>query len=212
MKRIFLTSSAHKVARNIARDIGNARGMKLALINTPIEFNIREADFLDKYKVAFKKEGFVISDYTISSKSSGQIKEDLLGYDVIFVSGGNPFYMLQKIQETHSAKVLRDLIEKEGKIYIGSSAGAIVAGPNIYCSYRPDLEREYEGFKLSNYTGLGLVDFIVFPHWGDDEVKKTYFDFRLSHYFTEKNKIILLTNYQYIKVEGNTYKIIDVKN
>ena len=59
--------------------------------------------------------------------------------------------------------------------------------------------------------GLGLVDFLILPHWGNDRVREKYFGFRLKHAYQPENKLILLNDFQYVKVEGNMYRIVDVR-
>src|SRR3989338_643263 len=156
MKRLFLTSSIKHVAKDVASRIGNAKGMKLVFIDTPIEFKRKEKSWLNEDRQSLVDVGFDVTDYTITGKKKNQIKKDLGVFDVIYFSGGNQLYFLQKIQETECSEVLRDLIEKEGKIFIGTSAGSMVTALNIFCCYRPDLEEElinFGGVKLEDYNG-----------------------------------------------------------
>ncbi len=209
MKRLFLTSSVSYVARDIAKKINGLKGMKLVFINTPAELEKEDLSWQDNDRNSLVDIGFDVFDYTITGKSKEQIKKDLANSDVIYISGGNQFYLLQRIQESGCAQVIKDYVNG-GKIYIGTSAGSMIAGPNQYVGYRPDL---MEGVKkLKGYQGLGLVDFIIFPHWGSEDFKEKYLGFRMKHSYTEKDKIILLTNYQYVKVEEDIYKIIDVRD
>ena len=50
--------------------------------------------------------------------------------DIIFVEGGNTFYLLKAMRACNFEKIIRKLL-KEGKVYIGASAGSIVAGKTI---------------------------------------------------------------------------------
>ncbi|MBM2820750.1 MAG: putative peptidase, dipeptidase [Candidatus Berkelbacteria bacterium] len=52
------------------------------------------------------------------------------------------------------------------KIYIGSSAGSIIVGPNL------EPIRDFDDpskADLENYEGFGLVDFVIMPHWGREK-------------------------------------------
>ena len=211
MKRLFLTSSARKVIKNIAREIGTVKGMKLAFIYTPAEFKKGGINWQDEDRTSLTDVGFEVFDYTITGKSKDQIKKDLDFCDVIFFSGGNQLYTLEKLQETGSLSVFRSFVQK-GKIFIGARGGAMVFGPDLYCTYRPDIENEVGGLKLKNYKGLGLVNFVIFPHWGSEKFKDKYFGFRLKHAYTPNDKIILLTNYQYVEVVDDWYRIVEVKH
>ena len=129
--------------------------------------------------------------------------------DIIFFSGGNQFHLLSQIQQTGCADIIRDLVKK-GKIYIGSSAGSIVAGPDIYPTRLIDDANMKGNVKL--YEGLGLVDFIVLPHWGSEDFREIYLNQRLENAYndSEDNKLILLKDNQYIIVKDSWYKIISV--
>lgn len=207
MKRLFLTSSVSFVASDIAKHLEGVKGLKLAFINTPSEVEEGDLQWLEDDREALVRAGFTVSDYTITGKSKEKIKVYLKSMDVIYISGGNTFYLLEKIQQSNCAAVIRDYVEN-GKIYIGTSSGSIVAGPDIYPTYR--LDNVKKAPNLKGYQGLGLVDFVVLPHWGSDDFRKLYLEHRLEHAYTTGNKIILLTDYQYVYVEGERYRIIEV--
>lgn len=206
MKKLFLTSSAGVVASDMVRHIP-AQGLKLVFINTPAEGEDGDKQWLENDRSALVKAGFTVSDYTITGKTSEEVKNHLASFDVIFISGGNTFYVLEKIQQSGCAQVIRDYVE-QGKIYIGSSAGSVLAGPDIYPSYYVDAIEKAPNLK--GYSGLGLIDVVVLPHWGNDHFKELYLNKRLEHAYTSDYKIILLTDNQYVQVEGERYEIVDV--
>ena len=207
MKKLFLTSSVNCVADQVAKEIGK-KGLKLLFITTPVEVEEGNLQWFKNDRKSLVDAGFTVSDYTITDKTRDEIEQTIRNHDVIYVSGGNVFYLLQKIQQSKCADVIKIYVE-QGKIYIGTSAGSIIAGPDIYPARR--LGKVEKAPNLKGYKGLGLVDFVVLPHWGSEDHKKIYLDERLEHTYNTNNKIILLTDYQYISVEGDMYKIIDVK-
>jgi dipeptidase E len=50
--------------------------------------------------------------------------------NIVFLSGGNPFYLLHHLQESGTDKILKDLFRQD-TVFIGVSAGAMVLGPSI---------------------------------------------------------------------------------
>lgn len=205
MQRLFLTSSGSVVTRDIAKTIGKkVRGMRLAFITTASEVEKGDKGWLRKDKTALVDAGFTLLDYTLTGKTAQQLREDLDDVDIVYVEGGNQFYLLQQIQQSGFAPIVRALIRK-GVVYIGSSAGSQVAGPDLYPTYRPDHVKKAP--LLDGYKGLGLVDFVVFPHWGSDDFRDLYLKHRMAHAYTTKHKIILLTDSQYVRVEGEMYRI-----
>lgn len=208
MKRLFLTSSVNFVAKDIAKKI-NKKGLKLAFVLTPTEVEEGDLKWLKDDRKSLVDAGFIVTDYTITGKNKGAIEKFLKDFDVIYMSGGNTFYLLEQMQKSNSKKVFVDLVEK-GKIYIGSSAGSIIAGPDISPIYA--IDRIENAPNLKGFDGLGLVDFVVFPHWGSKHFKEVYLNHRLENAYNTKNRMIVLTDNSYIEVRDDWYRIIEVKN
>ncbi|MFA5000507.1 MAG: Type 1 glutamine amidotransferase-like domain-containing protein [Patescibacteria group bacterium] len=207
-KKIFLTSSVNFVAKDIAKKIGGAKNRRLLYIYTACELKLGER-WQREDRDALVKAGFVVSDYTVTGQTKMSIAKEVKKADVIYFSGGNTFYLLQQIQLSRSIGIFRNAV-KAGKIYIGTSAGSIVAGPDIYPTYR--LDNAKQAPKLKGYKGLGLVDFVVLPHWGSRHFKERYLNQRLAHNYNTKNKLILLNDYQYIEIKDDWYRIVEIKH
>jgi len=207
MENIFLTSTVSLSAKDIVKRFG-IKG-KLVFITTASEPKAEKSDLTWQKEDwnALEDAGFEIFGYTITGKNKEQIKKDLRDVDVIYVSGGSSFYLLKKMKESGFDKLINDFMEK-GKIYIGTSAGSIVAGADIYPTYHLDYIEEVKNLK--DCRGLNLVDFTVFPHWGSEHFRDRYLNQKLEHAYKLGYKIILLNDNQYIAVGGNKYRIIDV--
>lgn len=82
--------------------------------------------------------------------------------DVIWIDGGNTFYLLKWLRQSGLDKEIRGLLED--KVYVGVSAGSLVAGPNIEAAGW-DLAGDPNIVDLKDLTALKLVDFAVFPHF-----------------------------------------------
>ena len=212
VKRLYLASSFNTVAGKVGKDLVHdwkfkPKNKRAVFIDTAAEPEEGDKQWLKDDRKSLENLGFQVSDFTLTDKKYGEVKQVLEEMDVIFVSGGNTFYLLEKIQLTGTAELFNELVNK-GKIYIGSSAGSIIAGPDI--SPVRKFDAEWEAPKLKNYKGLGLVDFVVLPHWGSVDFKKVYMDFRLKDNYNSKNKLILLADNQYVAVKENWYNIIAV--
>ena len=79
--------------------------------------------------------------------------------DVIAVSGGDPFHLL------HAARAagFADAVRASGAVYVGYSAGAMVAGPTLEPITLTSPFMPPPGLALA---GLGLTDVLVLPHHG----------------------------------------------
>ena len=77
--------------------------------------------------------GLKVDVLDVSTASFESIVSTLTKNDIIFVGGGNTFYLLQELRGSGADKILVQEVNK-GKLYIGESAGAVIACPDIgYC-------------------------------------------------------------------------------
>jgi len=111
--------------------------------------------------------------------------------DILWFSGGTASYLMYWIMRTGFDQMLPKILEKS--LYVGSSAGSMVTGPNLnVCEwYIGETER---GAK--NIPALKLVDFDIYPHFDDSlygNIKEKY----------KGKKMYLLKNGEEIIVEGN---------
>lgn len=84
---------------------------------------------------------------------------DLSLYDMIYMMGGNTFYLLKKIRDTKFDIKLKEAINN-GIIYVGSSAGSIILGNTIELA----LPYDKNDVNLTDFIGLELIDGIIVPH------------------------------------------------
>ena len=100
--------------------------------------------------------------------------------DAIVVGGGNTPYLSHWMQESGFAKRLPGLLDE--KVYVGISAGSMVAGPSLNVD-RAELRRtgvyyddEYEEGApkgAGSDRGLGLIGFAIRPHLNSEDFPNT---------------------------------------
>lgn len=213
MQHLFLASGigTNGVGESIRQRIGHTRSLRTAFITTPLEPSSEQEDlsWVDADRRGLANNNFVSFDYTITGKNLSQIKDDLKDIEVLYISGGNTNYLLQESQKSGFIEFVREFV-KSGKLYISSSAGSIIAGPAI----PPYLWGDEVGAQNhSDYTGYNLVNFTVVPHWGSAWFKDLYLNERMGEVFTESQPpLVLLNDYEYIEVQGETDHIIDARN
>lgn len=209
-KRLYLASSIDRTAKSIAKDIdGDPSGLRLAFISTAAEVEKGDLSWLNDDRDGLIRAGFDLFEYTITGKTPIDLKKDLENVDIVHLNGGNTFYLLLQARESGFDKWIKKAVDS-GKIYIGSSAGSIIASPNIEISRT--IETKIFEEELRSFRGFNLVDFIIFPHWGSNFFKDLYLGSRLKSAYKPKNKIILLNDWQYVKVENDFYKIVDIRD
>lgn len=153
-------------------------------------------------KLKLKLMGFRMIDIDIKNQTKEQLTEKMKNVDAIFVCGGNTYYLLKYAQKSGFDEVVRELVAK-GVIYIGSSAGSVLACPTI--EYIEDLD-DKEKVNVDSYKGIGLVDFLILPHYEDPK----YAGFHqtiLKKWGNNKYRIQTLSNDQVIIVDNNNIKV-----
>lgn len=160
--------------------------------------------FIKEDRDEFVKKGFQIKDVDINGKTEQELSKELRNVDIIFVGGGNTFYLLQKARESGFDKIAKELISK-GVIYVGASAGAVLVGPTIEPTKFFDDPNEAP--RLQSFEGLSVVDFIVLPHF-DEKKNKLEYENVIKKYKDSGCKFIPLADSQAIIVNGSEYEIV----
>lgn len=199
--KLLLTSSGlstEKIKKEFLKLIGRpAKEIKILLI--PTAGNLKEdksyieRDKGDLIRLGILKENLI--EYDLDKINENIDFEDI---DAIFVEGGNTFYLLKKVRETGFDKKIIDLV-KRGVVYIGVSAGSILACPNIETASPFDNNIA----NLKDLTSLNLTSVIISPHFTNtNENKIKELENKLKY------KLIRLTDSQALLIIGNKSKII----
>lgn len=80
--------------------------------------------------------------------------------DGVFVTGGNTFRLLDKLQKTGLLEAIRDKV-RDGFPYMGASAGINVTGPTIMTT------NDMPIVAPRDFNAMGLVPFQINPHYVD---------------------------------------------
>ena len=99
---------------------------------------------------------------------------DILKYEVIYVIGGDPRYLLDLVATTNVKEILKQFL-KSGGIYIGESAGSMILGNNLKWIWevKKGTKPKYD-IEPESYEGLGFTNYNIFPHWNatKENIKK----------------------------------------
>lgn len=208
MKHLFLTSQVQYVAHDIGPKIDSKLKANAVFIITAIKDKEHaDLDWHYKNKSNMESVGFKFTVYDIGGKTREEIINDLSGFDVMYIEGGNSYYLLQESQKNNFVEFVNKRVD-EGMIYVSTSAGTVIAGPDIE-PVRQD-SRAALAPNLKGTKGYGLVDFVVMPHWGQAKRRELYSSYRMEHIYNEDYPYVLINDHQYVEVTDNWCKIVDI--
>ena len=80
----------------------------------------------------------------------------------LFMGGGNTYALLERLRASGLVDAIRERV-RAGMPYVGASAGANVAGPNILTT------NDWNVVALGRFDALGLVPFNINPHYTETD-------------------------------------------
>lgn len=134
-------------------------------------------------------------------RDKSKLKNELVGYDVIWAVGGNTFCLRQEMHYSGLEVILGDLL-KDGIVYGGDSAGAVVVGSSLRGIESVDIP---EFTEKVIYDGLGLIDKVILPHADNEFFAEANEATRAIH---EKERIVELTDNQALIVDEQRHYVI----
>lgn len=153
--------------------------------------------YLNKSKLRFAELGInMISDVDIENETIQTLAPKLADADIIYVEGGNTFYLLKYVRASGFDVLVKDFLERGG-VYVGSSAGSIIAGTTIETSGAENI------VDLKYLAGIGLVPFAIKPHINADNMDQA------KDLAAKLNRpIVALNDRQLVVVDGARTEII----
>lgn len=162
MNNIILTSSGfsnpaimNRVEEFFGGDLG---GKKVAIVTTASE---------DKEKNEFA----VLAYSQLSEMGFGSViffdierqnPQELIDFDVIYVNGGNTYYLLYWTKKSGFDGVVKEFL-RGGGLYIGVSAGSLIAGISIevlnYTKGDPN------SIELKDFSAMKFIQKAIKPHY-----------------------------------------------
>jgi dipeptidase E len=178
--------------------------VRMALIpNAQDYYAERARDFKVAESVKyFKKLGFRPEVVDLRFYKQRELAKTLQDYDCIWVLGGNTFCLRVEMQRSGLDKIIKKLV-KEGLVYGGESAGAIVAGPTLRGIELAD-EPAYADKKI--FSGLGLVPQIVISH--ADNLQYAPLIKQIAKMYVDNPNRVVLNDNQALIINNHHHKIV----
>ncbi len=203
MKKLFLASSGLEYVKTFVNK--DPAQLKMLFITTAGNLD-EDVWWIDKDRDVLAKMGFQITELDIAKKSKAKLEAALQNIDIVYIAGGNTFYLLKQLRETGFDEILTHYIESGG-MYAGASAGSLIAGLDIEPVSTIDEPEKVQGLKSTK--GLGWVSIVPIPHYDMSARTKAIDDIKSR--YSKRFEIVLLTDDEAIVVEGNDWKVVSSK-
>ncbi len=159
-------------------------------------------EYVDEAKQVFLELGFSLNIVDISKKEKDELEKILENTKILYISGGNTFYLLQELKHGKILDTIKDRIS-DGMIYMGESAGAMITSKNI--EYSQIMDNKEIATDLDNYEALDITDFYILPHNNEfpfaESTKETI------RVYGNKLNLLPLSNSEAVLIDGKDFVI-----
>lgn len=202
--KLLLTSAGVR-NQSIADALATLHGrpveeIKIGFVPTAANAEPGNKDWFLAQFVRLTGYGYQWIDIVDIAVSSIDWKSRLDAVDVIVMSGGNTFYLLDQVRRSSFGEWLR--VNLETKVYVGISAGSIIVTPSVAIASVDNGDINLPG--LTDFTGISLVPFEVSPHTPElvsHEGNKAY-------KAGMQNDLYALDDASALKVVGDTVEVV----
>ncbi len=165
MKIGLFSHSINKIAMKKFCDLLNKKPeeVKIAVITTATNYKPVRPAYLNLNIKELESYGFQVEELDLEKayKQHFDLENYFENKDIVFISGGNIFYLAYWIYKTGFDKILKEKILPD-KIYAGASAGGMLLLKDFYTL---DLADNPKLIDEVFYNGLDVLDFAFIPHW-----------------------------------------------
>jgi dipeptidase E len=144
------------------QELRNVLGETKRLLFVPFALHDRD-EYAAQARARFEAMGYALD--SLHEASDPRIAVDKA--EAIFVGGGNTFRLLHNLYELDLLAQIRDQVES-GMLYVGSSAGAVVAAPTIKTT------NDMPIVEPRSFTSLRLITFQINAHYLDPDPNSTH--------------------------------------
>ena len=203
-KLLFVSSGLGYLKEFVGRDPSELRMVFVPTAGNPdIDGNVW---WIDKDREELAAQGFHYSELDIVGKKNFELEHALDSADVVYVAGGYTYYLLEQIRATGFDAVLERFVARGG-LYVGASAGALVAGVDIAPVERLD-DPEY-GPTLVSTKGLGFAPIVPMPHYDMSERTADIDD--IVQEYRGVYEVVPMKDDEAIIVDGTTWRKVASK-
>jgi dipeptidase E len=177
-------------------EIKDVVGERVRVVFIPYALHDRRA-YSEQAQDRFRKMGLEFRSVHDISNPARAIEQA----EIIFVGGGNTFRLLSELQQNQLIEPIRRAV-RAGTLYLGSSAGSIVACPSLKTT------KDMPVMQPFSFEALALVPFQISPHYLDPDPTSTHMgetqEQRILQFLEENEEpVVGLREGSMLRVEGD---------
>jgi dipeptidase E len=201
MRRLLLASHGIGALPSLA---GETAGLRFAFVPTAAGPEFESKEWVQADRRGLEVLGCEVVVLDLVAVEPAEMEDALRGLDGVFLTGGNSFVLLWHARRSGFADLVAPLVERGELLYVGTSAGAMVAGPDLASAANLDNWREVP--ELESSLALGLVPFTVLPHDNQPEASVIHDEIVAAH---PSLPFIRLADGKAVLVQGGRVDIVD---
>lgn len=203
MKQLFLCSYFAEV-KSLFKQYASKKQLGKHVLFIPTAGNVEEyRGYIDEALQTFADLGFQVEVLDISACDRETAQAKIFQSKLLYVSGGNTFYLLQELKKKHLLSLIKEQIADD-MVYVGESAGAVITAEDIdYIRLMDD--KEVAG-ELSDTVALHEADFYLLPHVGEEPFAESAQ--AILNTYGDKLNLLPLNNRQAVLVEDEEVKVL----
>lgn len=175
------------------------KDIKIGFISTSANVEPGNKDWFINQITDLYKYNFKWIDLIDFSATGVNWRKRLSECNVIYISGGNTFHLLNEVR---NAKFDKWVSENTDKVYVGVSAGSILFTPTISIAKVEQADIDYIG--LTDLSGLNEVNFEISPHTPD----LITYEANEKYAKSSNNRLYAIDDATAISVVGNEVTVI----
>ena len=187
------------------KEIREALGAIKRVLFVPFALHDRDA------YAAQARRRFAALGYELDSAHEAlDAKAAVANAEAVFIGGGNTFRLLDSLHQLDLLPPIRRRVEA-GMLYMGSSAGAVVAAPTLKTT------NDMPIVQPPSFNSLGLIPFQINAHYLDPDPNSTHMgetrEVRINQYLEDnETPVVGLREGCMISLEAGTYRLLGKTN
>ena len=203
MKRLLLASSGIGALREL---VGDPAGLRFSFVPTAAGPEPESKSWVQADRRQLQSLGCDVSTLELATADRDDVSSALSSVEGVFLTGGNSYLLLWHALRSGFAELVVPLVESGELVYVGTSAGAILAGPDLEPAASQDDRAAVA--ELGSSRALGLVGFSILPHDQDPECAERH-DAVLAAVGAGSVGFVRLTDERAVLVHGDTWQVVE---